>query len=290
MKVSRLQLAVPSLKSLFVETRFEETVLGVATAFLASNNRESHCALITNRHVVTGRHQEDGGGLSKMGGIPDNIKIYFHKKTGESGESAWIPICLPLYRADGTPYWFEHSQLGSKADVVALNLHWGSDVEKFPYYLETDLDQFGIEIGPAEPVSVIGFPFGRSTVERYPIWATGFLAQEISLVTPGNPTFLIDCRTREGQSGSPVLAYRAGMYRKRVGDKTRTTMTGGVVWELLGVYSGRIRDDSDMGTVWHTSAIADVLAVATADQQVREARQAATKPTNQPSQDGPTHG
>jgi hypothetical protein len=44
---------IPTLKSLFVELRFGETVLGNATAFLAANDQKAHCALITNRHVVT---------------------------------------------------------------------------------------------------------------------------------------------------------------------------------------------------------------------------------------------
>jgi hypothetical protein len=127
-----------------------------------------------------------------------------------------------------------------------------------------ELDRFGIEIGPAENVSVVGFPFGRS-VQRFPIWATGFLAQDLSLVTPESPTFLIDCRTREGQSGSPVLAYRAGAYRKRTEDKVSVTMNPTPVWELLGIYSGRINRESDLGIVWHVSVIKDILAGSAAE-------------------------
>ncbi|WP_449493627.1 hypothetical protein [Caballeronia sp. M23-90] len=119
-------------------------------------------------------------------------------------------------------------------------------------------------VGPAEPVSVIGFPFGQSSVERFPIWATGFLAQELSLVTPENPTFFIDCRTRQGQSGSPVIAFRAGSYRQRQADKMASIITPKPVWEFLGIYSGRINNESDIGRVWHVSAIANAYAVAAA--------------------------
>lgn len=265
---------VPTLKSLFIEICFGDTVLGTGTAFLVANNRDSHCTLITNRHNVTGRHQDTGQCLSRTAGVPDNICIYFHKNSERIG--AWTKIQLPLYRTDNSPYWFEHSTLGERADVVALNLHWGTDVWKLPYYLETELDRFGIEIGPAEPVSVIGFPFGRSSAQRFPIWATGFLAQELSLVTPDDPTFLIDCRTREGQSGSPVLAYRAGSYRKRNGSKISSVLSPHPVWEFLGIYSGRLNRESDLGVVWHASAVADVLATATADAQRREHMSAAT--------------
>ena len=32
-------------------------------------------------------------------------------------------------------------------------------------------------------------------------------------INKDNPLFLIDCRTRQGQSGSPVVAFRKGTYR-----------------------------------------------------------------------------
>lgn len=259
---------IPTLKSLLIEICFGDTVLGTGTAFLAANNGESHCALITNRHNVTGRHQDTGDCLNSNAAIPDNIRIYFHKNAERPGE--WKKIQLPLYRADHSPYWYEHSTLGAKADVVALNVKWGDDVTKYPYYLETELDRFGIEVGPAEPVSVIGFPFGYTTLEHFPVWATGFLAQELSLITPDNPTFLIDCRARQGQSGSPVIAYRVGNYRKRSGSRLSSVLAPQPVWEFLGIYSARLNQESDLGRVWHVSAIADVLATAAADARRRE--------------------
>ena len=55
-----LHLEVPSLKSLYIEMYFGDTLLSSGTAFLVANDQSSHCALITNRHNVTGRHQETG--------------------------------------------------------------------------------------------------------------------------------------------------------------------------------------------------------------------------------------
>jgi hypothetical protein len=258
---------IPTLKSLFVELRYGETVLGNATAFLAANDRESHCALITNRHVVTGRHQDTGECLHSMGGIPDNIVIHFHKQGPQLGE--WKPITLPLYRPDGTPYWIEHPRLGAAADVVGLNLTWANDVRKLPYYMKLDLDRMNMLVGPAEAVSVIGFPFGLSSSGKYPVWATGFLAQELSLVTPDNPVFLIDCRTRPGQSGSAVIAFRPGGYRKHHEGRVSTSLSAQRAWEFLGIYSSRVNADSDLGKVWHVSAVEAVLAAAAADMAAR---------------------
>jgi hypothetical protein len=52
---------------------------------------------------------------------------------------------------------------------VVLNLNWGSDVRKLPYYLKTQLDRVDMVVGPAEAVSVVGFPFGLSSVGKFPI-------------------------------------------------------------------------------------------------------------------------
>ena len=257
---AKLNVAVPSLKSLYIEMYYGDLLLASGSAFLAANDKESHCALITNRHNVTGRHQETSKCLNRNGAIPDNIVIHFHK----ASESVWKwkEVKLPLYRSDGTPFWIEHPRLGANADMVALNLSWGSDVTKYPYFLKTDLDRRSIEIGPAEPISVIGFPFGLSSSEHFPLWATGFLAQELSFISPDNPSFIIDCRTRPGQSGSAVIAYRPGGYRSIKDGRINTTLTGETVWEFLGIYSGRINPESDLGRVWHVSAIEELLAAA----------------------------
>ncbi|MDP9007501.1 MAG: serine protease [Pseudomonadota bacterium] len=199
--------------------------------------------------------------------MPDNIVIHFHKEGPQLGE--WIPIMLPLYRSDGTPYWIEHPRLGSAADVVAMNVNWGADVRKLPYYMKTDHDRANIIVGPAETVSVIGFPFGLSSSGKYPVWATGFLAQELSLVTPDDPSFLVDCRTRPGQSGSAVIAYRAGTYRTRKEHRVQSKLSPTPIWEFLGIYGSRVNRDSDLGKVWHVSAVEEVLDAAAADMAKR---------------------
>lgn len=246
---------------------FNDQLLSTGTATLISNTRESHCALVTNRHNVTGRHQETGKCLSATLGVPDNIIIYFHHSGNEVGN--WIKVRLPLYRDDGSPFWIEHPDLGEKADIVALNLKWGSDVLKIPYYLKLNLDRVGMVVSPAEPLSVIGFPFGMSTSGKLPIWATGFLAQELTLITKENPVFLIDCRTRQGQSGSPVIAFRTSGHRTMTDGRISASLSGNTAWEFLGIYSGRVNAQSDLGKVWHVSALEKLLNAAELDYNKR---------------------
>lgn len=267
-----MNIEVPSLKSLFIEMNFKDTLLSSATATLVANDSKSHCTLITARHNVTGRHQDTGKCLHKQAAVPDSVTVYFH--SGEKPGSTWVPITLPLHRDDGTPYWIEHPALGPSADIVALNLTWANDVTKYPYYFETDLDRVDLAIGPAETVSVIGFPFGILHSGRFPVWATGFLAQELAFVTDENPKFLVDCRTRPGQSGSPVIAFRPSGHRRERDGKVTTTVSANKAWEFLGVYSGRVHPKSDLGMVWHACAVRDVLTAAQRDSEEREKRAA----------------
>lgn len=239
---------------------FGEQLLSTGTAILAAVNSQSRCAIITNRHNVTGRHQETGECLSKTLGTPDNIVVHFHRSEPNVGE--WLKVRFSLYKDDGSPVWIEHPKFGASADIVAINVKWGDDVLCLPYYIEEETDRIGMIINPAETISVIGFPFGLSTTGKLPVWMTGFLAQELSLVTEENPVFLIDCRSRQGQSGSPVIAYRVSNYRVINEGKITTRITPQIAWEFLGIYSGRINPDSDIGRVWHVSTLKELLIVA----------------------------
>jgi hypothetical protein len=70
------------------------------------------------------------------------------------------------------------------------------------------------------------------------------------------PAFLIDCRSRPGQSGSPVVftANEFTRYRHASG-----RVETGPVHELIGIYSGRIHDDADVGVVWKRDAVREII-------------------------------
>ncbi|MGR6779845.1 hypothetical protein ACU5B6_09475 [Moritella viscosa] len=92
--------------------------------------------------------------------------------------------------------------------------------------METDLVNLNRIIGPAENVSVIGFPFGLSSHGKLPVWATGFMAQELSLISPENPVFLIDCRTRQGnQAHQSLLTVRLAIAMRKKDGKVMFTQT-----------------------------------------------------------------
>lgn len=243
-------IAKPSVQSLLIEMQFNGQPLSTGTAFVVNTpTRGPH--LITNRHNVTGRHQETGAPLSKTGGVPSDIVI-IHNRKGALGQ--WVPHTEALY-VNGSPRWVEHPSLGAKADFVALPLTQLFDVELYPYDPSNPGPE--IQVGPADSVSVIGFPFGITAGGAFGVWATGFLASEPDVNFNNLPVVLIDCRSRQGQSGSPVLAYRSG---GSVAMKDGSSaIFSGPVERFIGVYSGRINSESDLGIVWKASAIAELL-------------------------------
>jgi hypothetical protein len=265
-----LHFEKPTLQALYVEMCFGDTVLASGTAFLVAANRESDCVVITARHNVTGLDATTGKCLSKNAGIPDHISIHFIKNSDPFPE--WHVVKLPLFKPDGSQWWVEHPVLKDKADVVALNLKWGNDVFCLPFYLEQQAEEPDIFVGPGDTVSVIGYPFGLFSSGKFPIWATGFIAQEIGLVTAEKPTFLIDCRTRQGQSGAAVVAYRPGGYRAVKDGKFQSVISGNPATKFLGLYSGRVNKDSDLGYVWHSSLITEIAAEAICVKHAAEKR------------------
>ncbi|NTI01890.1 trypsin-like peptidase domain-containing protein [Agrobacterium rhizogenes] len=233
-----------SVQSLFVEMFFNETRLSSGTGFMAI--APSVPVLITNRHNVTGRRQDNDQPMSPTGGVPNKIRIWRNLK-GKLGR--WNSFDYPLYDENDHPKWIEHPTLGATADFVAVKLDERFDIEIYPY--DTTEPKMALSIKPAEIVSVIGFPFGQSAGGLFPIWVSGFIASEIEIDYDNKPQFLIDCRTRPGQSGSPVVAVRYGVAQLRDGDTT----VGSDHAEFLGIYGGRINENSDIGIVWKRQAV-----------------------------------
>ena len=190
-----MPIAKPSVQSLLLQMRFNGQPLATGTGFIVESRLGP--VLVTNRHNVTGRNSETGEPLSQTGGIPNEIQI-IHNCKDKLGW--WVEKIEPLFSTDQSPRWKEHPRLGAQADFIALPLTSTDDIDTYPY----DLTNPGpdITIGPAEVCSVVGFPFGLQAGGSLAIWATGFIASELDIDLNNLPIFLIDCRSRQGQSGS----------------------------------------------------------------------------------------
>ena len=161
-----------------------------------------------------------------------------------------------LFRSDdGHIQWIEHPA-GRAIDVVALPLkNTGSDVAVYP--LSLALSETDMVPQVAMPVSIIGFPYGIATGTGLPIWKTDHIASEPDVDFDGRPAFLIDATTRAGMSGSPVVLRLLGGYHTKSGALMMGASSPRT--KLLGLYSGRIHGDAELGRVWRPYLITEIL-------------------------------
>lgn len=228
--------------------------LGSATGFIVL--RQERAYLITNWHVVSGRDPYTGQPLASHGGTPDCLNVAYLLPPTASGLS-WELRQEPLLDDSGAPRWLEHPTFGRRVDVAALPLTKADGAQIMPYTLGPPPSSAAIRAMVADFVNIVGFPFGVTAAGAIAIWTKGAIASEPEIDFDMRPCFLIDARTRQGQSGSPVIAYSPGGPTV-MEDGSLAILTGTAV-NLLGIYSGRINKESDLGMVWKPRAIQDIV-------------------------------
>ncbi|MEU5384181.1 trypsin-like peptidase domain-containing protein [Kitasatospora cineracea] len=250
-------LEVPAFASVYIEALTATGVaLGSATGFVVMDRAHNHY-LVTNRHVVTGRHWETNE-LGDDGLTPAALRASFNT----SGESGYTQEILPLGDDELKPLWLEHPQFGRLVDVVALPLTFdvaerGIDLVTYPL----EMDHARLDL--AGELFAIGYPLNVNPDVAgglFGVWSRGTIAWPPQLDWRGLPCLLLDCRTRQGQSGSPVIFW-ADATRTFVGPHQRVQSgpPSAPLWNLVGVYSGRIHKDSDIGMVWKRSALEEII-------------------------------
>lgn len=251
-----------SAVSRYIRMYYGQTLLGNGTCFFVMS--EDGPVLVTNRHNFTGRHNITGQPLHKQGGIPDHAIVTMH-----GPHEVHYHIDLVDHANPEAPAWTEHPTLGARADIVALPVKEMMNIvgEINSVSLKDDWHRWDI----GSELHVVGYPYGQIG-GPFPIWSKGSIASEPDIDISGLPVFLIDCRSRPGQSGSPVFAhFRAGAMVEHKGQnwQARRPMN-----YFVGVYSGRLRPDSDLGLVWKRSCIEELVnhAVAHGTQHQMELR------------------
>lgn len=248
----KMDINVNSLKSLYITIYYNETKLGTASGFIVKEKEKLY--LITNRHVVTGRNNQTNECLNSMAAIPNKLKVWIPQL--KNNYYIWSNVEIELYKGD-KPLWLEHRIYKEKVDVIAIFL--GTDIiNTFYYNLNSNYKTI-----VTERLYIVGYPFGYDINPqngKYAIWTSGSVASDPDLdVNIGKeqlPAFLIDARTRSGQSGSPVIYYsNNGMIRTNNG----FSIYGSSITEPIGIYSGRINKESDLGYVWKWGLLKEII-------------------------------
>ena len=237
--------------SLRIVPKFNAVKLASATGFVVRWTEVTY--LVTNLHVLTGRNVDTDECIDKkFASVPNSLEVRFHAQ-GQLG--SWLSVELPLFDEHATKTWVEHP-LGRAIDVAAIPLTSELESRVSLYPLDMALASVDMRAMPALPISVIGYPLGLSAGESWPIWKTGHIASDPDIdFEPGRPAFLIDATTRAGMSGSPVV-LRLDSYMKSDGSQV---LAGGMATKFMGIYAGRIHDDSEIGRVWRPFVLTELL-------------------------------
>lgn len=226
--------------------------------------------LVTNWHCLTGINPYSGKHLDKKNGAEPN-RIRINHLTNRVGSV--YNLTVPLYEIEGSARWRVHPTAGEQVDVAALNLatpeksaaDFGVDLLTRPLN-EIAFTTLSLSVG--DELFVVGYPRNLHLMQTA-IWKRATIASEPSLFRD-RPQFrrqLIDCATREGMSGSPVVAIHRGFHKTL--DQTNALIAGDAM-DFFGIYSGRTVDvDEDprfddliaaqIGIVWPRSLVERVV-------------------------------
>lgn len=215
--------------------------------------------LVTARHCFTNRAWRSNRYLDPPvpPTTPTHVRLRLRMKPeGETFDGNHLlsqEFCLKLIDEDENPLWFEHPD-GPEVDVAARPLDELPFEEIHFVPLEPKDGAYGTQprFWVTDDVFIVGYPFGIDHGFYWPIWIRGTVASEPTLMFTYEdkeyPLFLVDSRTRAGQSGSPVLLPRRHFAADTVdSDLPRS--------RLVGVYTGRINAESDLGLVWHIGEV-----------------------------------
>lgn len=250
----------------------QEVASSQATGFLWVRHDRTY--LVTNLHNLSGWDFERDKAMSDVGFMPTDVRIHLAFATEEADKQFIIArtiVNANLADTNGAALWLVHPQHGTKVDVSAISLGridvaklWPDvDANKFrlltqPMNTAPDLIDFDMDAG--DDAYVLGYPLGLHGGEDFPIWKRASIASEPALSIDGLPKVLVDTATRQGMSGSPVIAIRRGLIPKKggnVGDKLI-----GQAPNFLGIYSGRVGDDklgAQLGVVWKAKVINEII-------------------------------
>ena len=276
--IKAVESTVPFLLNVLGEVEEDGSLEPIAYATGFRFNLDGEDYLITNWHVVTGKHAFTGDKLSLK--TPKYLGVMIAQQVDTDGGFAFGACAWPLYADNGSPAWLEHPHLGSTCDVVALPFKMPRGAAKFMHPPANHISRAEIPVRPGSEVFAVGYIDGYGVHNGFPIWRSGYLASEPELdVVVGAehpmevpfggsgfdlPAVFIDALTRHGMSGAPVFASFNGVWHADSGGsdyrhgKGQPVVTSGR--KFLGCYSARVFREGDdaLGLCWKASAIEEV--------------------------------
>jgi hypothetical protein len=225
--------------------------------------------LVSNAHVFSGLKPNNEYMAPEARSIPFYARVSF---PGTAGIGTFYDWTLPLLDADKRALWLQDAGKGRVVDVAALPLETISQVEYLPIELDGKVpvtdhngvrNRFTVDVVVTQRVHVVGYPLGLDGgLNTASIWVGATIATEPVFDIDGHPRLLVDGATRSGLSGAPVYARWARGEMVPFNDPNYEVAFGAMMdptTSLVGIYSGRISEASDLGYVWKPSSISDII-------------------------------
>ncbi|MFT3741082.1 MAG: serine protease [Gammaproteobacteria bacterium] len=254
-----------------IKILFNETFLSHATGFIYKYENKDY--LITNWHVMSGRHAVNKRPLNDYSALPNVLQIFPTVYDGKTCRRLNSGIKINLRNSDDSSYlWLEHPLYSNEVDVSAIEIP--EPQEKLAHVNMVFDRETCYETHIAQDVFILGYPLENYIISGFPIWKRGTIATSPAFNVSGTPKYLIDTATRSGMSGSPVFAsFLNTGFRRATGelvrpgkDKLRDSdfSCAFPIFEFIGVYSSRIGDPSvndtlQLGNVWKASVIEEII-------------------------------
>lgn len=203
--------------------------------------------LVTNWHVVAGRHYQTHRPLHRSRALPGKLVVHAHLASHVvpiKAPSSSTSFQISLFDAAGRPCWLEHPLYGHSVDVIAIEMD--SRIPRCSRLYRLDLEAElarDITLSVMDQAFVTGYPLSASTTPNsLPIYKSGTIASEPG-VFDSEPRIYIDGKTKTGMSGSPVMVKGPASN----GEKAPLS--------LVGIYSGRDRQErtefeAELGIMW----------------------------------------
>ena len=222
--------------------------------------------LVTNWHNVSGYNHLTGELLSPTGAVPDRLGFRVFMRVSEPDGEGFFELESVERRIDlfnsSQSVWLEHPSLGNRVDVAAVDVSSAVVGSQATGANEVESDAV-IDNVVSQDAFILGFPFGLIANAPVPIWKRGTIALDPSFDADGLPKTLIDTATREGMSGSVVVARHITVGRPfKKKDGTEVTPLYAKHDLVVGIYSGRQYPDlerAQLGIVWKRRVIEEIV-------------------------------
>jgi Trypsin-like peptidase domain len=189
--------------------------------------------------------------LHKSCFTPDNIEVTLYKT--ENGQHQSHQSRITLLDEHECPIWLQHPTKGQDVDVAIVRFLSLGELQPLFAVREEDVDNH-LLVRVGDDAFVLGYPLGLTMQMSLPVWKRASIATEPTLDISIGEVILVDTATREGMSGSPVIAVARGTYTASDGN-----VHVGDALKLLGIYSGRYGANdafgAQLGLCWKATII-----------------------------------